>query len=161
MKKMFSRRIDDSGFSIIEVISAIAISSILLAVVENSYSKISNSLNKSMTLEQIKSDFSRARSLALSKSGRVVLLIDNDNNSYSFGIDYAPFNSPAAADSNLFQTTFPKQISVVESETIIFGASGKLIDESGDNNQVDLDLKYNNVDFANLTVYLSGFIEAR
>lgn len=156
---MYFKQRNQSGFSILETLIVILISSMTLIVSSPTYRKILSSIDKSMTLEQIKADFSRARSLALSRGGRVILSVDNDNNSYSFGIDYAPFSSPAVADLNLFETKIPEQISIVENETIIFSSSGKLIDADGNNNQVNVDLQREGVDFANLTVYLSGFVE--
>lgn len=152
-------RCSESGFSLIETLLVILISTFTFVIAAPNYTSLLSSMDKSRSLEQLRADFARARAHANSKSARVIFSVNNSQHKYSFGVDNYPYNDPVAADSTLYSTVFPDRISIIPNETIIFGPEGKLINANDEVNEAEIALKYQDETYTNLKVYLSGFIE--
>ena len=148
---------NEKGLSIAELLVSMVIIALIMVTGAPSYAKLRNSIYRSMTYEQIKLDLKRAKSMALAEGARSVLSIDNGNSNYTFGLDFPPYNSPAAADSVSFYTYFPENITLSSAETVVFNAQGQLIDSSEDLNETTITMKLDGTTFATLDLYASGF----
>jgi len=121
------------GFSLIEMMVALFIVGILLAIATPNYVDMSRSFSKSNVRIQLLQDLRRGQATTVSEGCRGVFSFSSDGRSYSFGCDYLPYSeaNPPVADSLRFTKELAKGFSVSADATILFNSKGQVIDSDG------------------------------
>ncbi len=134
---------NNNGFSLLDLMVAVSIASILGAIGIINYSESSISLNKISVISDFDQDIRLAQLQSVNEGGRGILNIAANGESYSFGYDYLAYDAaaPITYDTLVFTTNLPEFITIASDVTIIFDSKGRLINEFG---------TYNS---ANITVY--------
>ena len=133
-----------AAFSILELLVAMSIASILMGTAMIGLQDITLSLNKSDAKAQVRSHLRLAQVQSVNEGGRGVLLLAADGLSYSFGYDYITdgydTTSPVSYDASALQWTknLPNLIKISLSKEVIFDSKGRVIDSFGAITDVDV-----------------------
>ena len=122
------------------------------------YGELAASFNRQNALNQIEFDFRRARGEALSTGTRGIISFSSGGNVYSYGFDYVPYASPAAAESEEFRRELPANITVASDIPVLFDSRGYLVDVNGNLTTANLTLSYDGASFCTGSVLSTGTI---
>lgn len=106
----------EQGFSLIEVMIVVAIFGILAAMGVSNYPELAEGVTRANARQQFEFDVRRARASASSEGAIAVLEIGMGGDSYSVGLDYAPFAAPPAPDEVLFTRELDSSITIGASD---------------------------------------------
>jgi prepilin-type N-terminal cleavage/methylation domain-containing protein len=151
----------ERGFSLLEVLTALAISSILALTAVLNVPEVMESFKRSEARQQLFYDIKRARNEASASGARTVMRIDGSGTSYAVGLDRFPFSSTMSMDSQLFLRELPNRITLNQSQTLVFDPRGYLIDSAGDLTTTTLTLSSVGTDFYSANVYPTGYIDVQ
>lgn len=148
-----------SGFCALEMVCAIAISLVLLAIGVTGWSQTLGAFNRSSTISLLVSDIQRAKSEAITNGGRGHFEFLNATNTYRFVMDYPPYDTPLATEHVVFTGELPNGITVEPSQPLLFNSRGFIIDTSGDISSLTLNISQNDEPFESMTVYPTGRVD--
>lgn len=156
-----TNKIQESGFSLLEILTALAITSILALTAVLNIPDVLESFKRSEARQQLFYDIQRARVEATSVGARVVMRINGSGTSYAMGVDNYPYSSGLIMDSQLFLRELPNRIVISQSQTLAFDPRGYLIDSTGDLSTATLTLQSNGITFYSANVYPTGYIDVQ
>lgn len=123
------------GFTILELIVAVALAGILTAAALLNVSELRVTFNKSDAQNQVREQLRVAQFQSVAEGGRGVFVIAADGKSYLFGYDYLPYDTtnPIAPDVNSMKWKYnmPQYTKIASTEQIIFNSQGNVTDKDG------------------------------
>ena len=154
---MVSLRKNQSGSTLSEFVVYTVTVILISSYVAPSLSSLGGSFSRGAAISQFSSDVSRARAETLRAGARGVLAVAQDGRSYSFGLDYEPYSQTPQADSIMFQSELPGDITVVASD-VMFDSRGYAINSSGVPVNIDFSMESNDSEFIDGKILsLGGF----
>ncbi len=130
-RSTFKIRSIDHGFTMMELVVVVCIVGLFFAIAIPAFPALTKANAKRATKEIFEADIMRARMIGLSRNARGVFTFSPQNTNYTFGIDYYPYNDPAASDETVFRTFLPFNCKVTPSAQIIFNSRGLATDVNG------------------------------
>ena len=149
----------EAGYSVIEMVGVVSILSLLAVFAIPQVDVLMGSFDRQQARQQFALDIARARSEALAEGVRAVLSIDNDSESYSYGLDRLPFNSPSSADETMITTELPNGITIFLESDLVFDSRGYLIDSDGEFRTETVQLYHDGEEYCEVTVYAAGSVD--
>ncbi len=146
MKEYLEIKQLDSGFSLLELLVVVALMGIFAGISTLGFQKVRESYSRMDVLSTFANDVSLARLQAVSEGGRGIMILNADQDEYSFGYDYLEYDvtAPITYDtailtSHQFTTVLPDNFTMTITDAtdpsvytpIIFDSKGKVIDELG------------------------------
>ena len=124
----------ERGFTLLELLSVILISSLVVGSAMPVSSALYDSFNKRSAEVQVLEDLRRAQATAVEQGCQGILTFSEDNRVYTFGCDYVPYSEadPPVWDSSLFVRRLPSRISMSADDLIIFNTRGQVVSTEGD-----------------------------
>ena len=120
------------GYSVLEIIVGMAIVAALTSIAIPKYQELRVTYNVTKAKEQFSAVVRQAKELALAEGAEVYISI-NGGNTYSIGIDRAPYNLDDEPDEQAFSRTLPVGITAEFFQVVKFNSRGMLRDEWSDN----------------------------
>lgn len=154
-----ARSRDSTGFSVMELLVAMTLFSIMIGTAVVKVPALVNSFNRNAALQNVEFDLRRARAEAIAQGARGVVTILPGGNQYTFGIDYSPYSDPPVADSITFSRTLPRDVTFTSSEDILFDPGGYIIDAHSILNSSEVTLSQDGTTFCNGTIFSPGDLE--
>lgn len=122
--------VNESGYSLIELLVVLTIASIGIVIAVPDYSGLSEPLNRLNARSVVLQDIKRAQAETITTGCRGILEVINGGRGYQFGCDYLPYdNSPEPSSDEVTLTrNLPINISLTTSSKIIFNSRGQSVD---------------------------------
>jgi Tfp pilus assembly protein FimT len=155
---MIRRTVEESGFSIVELIVAVAVSLVLGAIAIPAYFELQLSMERGNKLREFESDLRRAKSEAIARGSRAIFETAPDGRSYTVGVDDRPFNAAVAADEVLLSRTLGNVVAVSPSLKVIFDSRGFLIDEVGSPTTATIQMDAHGTAYASASLTPTGSV---
>ncbi|MCB0321809.1 MAG: prepilin-type N-terminal cleavage/methylation domain-containing protein, partial [Bdellovibrionales bacterium] len=111
-----------SGFSVVELLVALGLLSVLSAVAVPSFNVIRGSYERQTAEHQFALDLLRARAVASQYNARAIVQLAADGRSYTIGMDYSPYNVVPAADEVDFTRNITGGVSIGPIGALVFDA---------------------------------------
>ena len=152
----------NKGFTIIELMIAIIILTILLSIAIPSYRTITANTQIRSTTESIRSGLQIARAEAIKRNDTVKFTLANDS-SWVVGCQNVTANCPATIQNKTAKETSTSTISLVKtgSNDVAFNAFGMRIAAAGQLSQVNVDNNISGIDTRDLRVTIEAGGAAR
>ena len=147
------------GYTLLEVLLTVLIFSVLLALAAPSMRELQGSVRRVGVERQLMSDLQRLRGDAGARGTRGVFTVLPGGESYAYGLDWLPFNRPAAVDGDGTLRTLPPGMAIEPEGTLIFDARGFLVDAEERPASASLTLSHDGYAFAVGTVLPTGALE--
>ena len=145
------------GFTIIELLSSLAIFFIIMSIGAPQVRQILHSIDRATAIKQVEFDLRRVRSEALAQGVRFIVLWNNDGHTFTAGADYVPYNDPASYDEMFFSSTIQSPISLIPSPPLmIFDSRGFLVDDTGNLINATIGFYYNGSQYGASTLSATG-----
>lgn len=151
-------RSDCRGMTIIELMATMAIMFSIGAAGTLSYTALTGSFKESASRNQFESDLNRAKNEALNQGTRVVVQMNDSGTSYTVGLDFLPFDDPAAIETTLFTRDLPSPVAISPATDLIFDSRAFSIDSTGLPASATLYLQDGGVNFSRFEVAVTGVI---
>ncbi len=129
--KYFERsEVGSQGFTMLELLVVVFILAILANTAISATIATLKSIDKNTARVQIVQDIRRAQATAVTEGCRGIFAITIGGSSYTYGCDYLPYdtNPIPAADTVIFTSDLPGNITVAASGLIIFNSRGQVVD---------------------------------
>jgi type II secretory pathway pseudopilin PulG len=141
VKKLF---LNESGFSILEVLTTLVVSSVVGYSAIVSLPELLFSYERYQARVTFAQDIRETQARAITQGCRGLLTISSDLHTYQSGCDYLEYdtNNPPSSDTVFFTKTFPDKIFISADAPIIFNSKGQAIDANGDLNTVTVELSH-------------------
>ena len=147
-----------NGFTLLELLLVLIIISVTVAFASPALARLLESYARLSVQQRFESDLKHAASLAASSATRVIFSVAASGDSYSYGADYLPYNTPPQPDSETFRTTLPASFSLSPRRTLLFDSRGFLVDSQGDPAGCSFTLSQNNLAAVTATIYPTGIV---
>lgn len=144
------------GFSALEVLVVLAITSIVLATALPDFHALTSSFNRRDSLDVLVSDLQRARSEAVAEGARTIVTVNAGTDGYVVGIDRVPYSVLENPDEVLFTRDFPANVNVGGVAQLIFDSRGYLVDASGTPTSATATITFDGDTYATVSAYSSG-----
>jgi prepilin-type N-terminal cleavage/methylation domain-containing protein len=127
------RALEERGYSLMELLVAMGMFSILVSLAIPHYIEFNKSYNREHARTLFLHDLKRAQAETITQGCRGIFTIAIDGHSYSYGCDYLPYdtNDPPDFDVIKFTRVLPTGVSVAFDNTLIISSQGKIVDTEG------------------------------
>ncbi len=148
-------RITESGISALEIIAVMTIMFLFSALAMPEVATMLDSFEKRNFREQFELDVRMAKLQASAEGARSFISFNADR-TYTIGVDYPPYSTPAVADKVIATTSIPQEAGVLVSQSILFNSRGYLIDNTGQLSNLTFDLIFKGETFADGSIFATG-----
>ncbi len=148
----------ERGTSVVELLVAVTIFSVLTAIAVPSVITVRESFDRHFGKSQVEFALRRARSDSVDRGTRGILRFSKDGASYSFGFDYLPFSSAPIEDYVSFIRDLPPKVTVL-GDPLVFSSQGFLVDVSGNPTDAKFILSYAGEEYCTGKIHSTGNIE--
>ena len=123
----------ERGYSLMELLVAMGMFSILVALALPRYMEFNKSYNREHARTLFIHDLKRAQAETITQGCRGIFTIAPDAHSYSYGCDYLSYdtNNPPTYDVVKFTRVLPTGVSLSFDNTLIINSQGKIVDTDG------------------------------
>lgn len=137
--------IEQSGFTILNMIATLMIASIISYVAMSQLSTLSATFNRINARSNLLQDLKRAQAEAITQGCRGIFLIASDARSYSFGCDYLAYDTsnPPHSDEVSFVRALPEHVVLSSDAPVIFNSRGEAVDVNNIMSNITLTLSQN------------------
>ena len=119
------------GFSVLELLVAMAITAILSFVALPKLATLSESFNRVNAKSYLLQDIKRAQAETITQGCRGIIVVSAGGDSYSFGCDYLAYDASASPqpDKVFFVRNLPNKVTLSTSGNIILNSRGQTVDK--------------------------------
>lgn len=149
---VFCSRFTEQGSSLLEVITTLAITLLLLGTAIPEFSQWRSSILRQQGRELAEQSIMLTRNEALRAGARGIISTSLNGSTLLIGVDYPPYNTPAREDSTLRCLTLPSGISLKSPGAVSINSQGQVIDQYGNLASISFDLKQHGKTYCNGTI---------
>ena len=146
------------GFTLIEVIVALAIISVLLLTAAVQTPELIDSFQRKNARQTFDADIRRARAEATKEGTRCVVQFLAGGAQYRIGFDRLPYSNTAVPETVLVLRNLPDDITASSGTPIIFDSRGYLITPEGQPAQTAVVLRQRGEPFVTGSIFATGLV---